>query len=255
MTATTIRRLEWHDHEGREIAFALHGSLTQTGTPVLFLPGHQLPLDWAFYPYLLAKIAEQRPVLIARPRIIGDQNEGNTSAAGTPSAGMSEQLTDAEALIETIARGRLPEGAAWTPGKLGILAHGTGSGLALLLAAGQPAIAGVLAIATVCTFNRQGGDVDARLRSDVAEHGVRFQLELAARQVRCPIVLVHGEEDQVAPFDEGERIYHWLPKEKSSLVLLEKTGHSLGADDPFAGTNKELDRVVRISREFFEREL
>lgn len=240
MPATSHVRLEWHDHAGRALSFDLRGTLQQTATPLLFLPGLDLAPDWAFYPYLLGKLAEQRPVLIA-PRREGGK--------------ISEELANAEALLEAIARGTVPEGAAWARGKLGIVAHGKGAGLALLLASGQPAVGGIVAISTVCTFNRMSGDPESRVRADVAEHGVRFQLELAARQVRCPIVLVHGEEDQVAPFDEGEVVYHWLPKEKSSLVLLEKTGHSLGSHHPFDGTNKELDRVVRIAREFFDREL
>lgn len=240
MTATTIRRLVWNDQDGRQLDFELHGSLTQTSTPVLFLPGLDLAPDWAFYPYLIGKIAEQRPVLIATRR------EGGK---------ISEELAAAEALVDAVARGGLPESAQWRRGKLGLVAHGKGSGLAVLLAAGQPAIGAVLAISPMCTFNRESGDPESRVRADIAQHGVRFQLELAARQVACKIVLVHGEEDDVAPFAEGEVLYHWLPKDKSSLVLLEKTGHSLGAQHPFDGTNKELDRVVRIARELFTREL
>lgn len=204
------------------------------------MPGHELPLDWAFYPFLIGKIAEHRPVLL--PLL----QEGTA---------VSAELGAAQSLLEAMVGGALPEGASWRQRKIGLLGHGKGAGLALLLASGQPAVGGVVAISTVCTFNRSTGDPGTRIRADVAQHGVRFQLELAARQVRCPIVLVHGEEDHIAPFDEGELVYHWLPKEKSSLVLLEKTGHSLGAHHPFEGTNKELDRVVRISREFFEREL
>lgn len=225
------QRVRWPLQAGQEVETDLLGTLEGNAAPVLFLRGMDLAADWSFYPYLLEKLAEHRPVLVP------------VVPAG---ATLSAELAVVEALVAALAKAR--------PGKVGLLGHAKGAALALLVAERHASVGGVVGISTICTFNR-GGEQALPGRSDVAQHGERFQVELAARGTRCPVVLVHGEEDAIAPFAEGELVYHWLPKEHTSLVLLEKTGHSLGATNPFAGTNKELDRAVRITREFFARVL
>jgi pimeloyl-ACP methyl ester carboxylesterase len=237
MPETTAMRITWPVAAALGLDVELRGALEQQKAPVIFVPGLGLPADWSFYPYMLQKLSERRPVLsLAEP------------------ASLSESMRHCEALAGALGRGELPPGAEWKPNAVGLLGHASGASLSLLVAAHQPAVCGIVGIATMCTFNR-GGQEDERVSQDVAAHGDRLQVEVAARQVKCPIVLVHGEEDQVAPFDEGELVFHWLPKERSSIVLLEKTGHSLGANHPFDGTNKELDRTVRIVRDFFDREM
>lgn len=204
--------------------------------PVLFLGDHQAPRDWSFYPYLQRAVAEDRPVLLLA-------GEG-----GLPSV----RLQRARELVESIGNGAVPDGCDWPRRRLGLLGHGMGAALAILLGAERPSVRGIVATSAWCTFQRSGAP---DLAGDIAAHADEFQLELAARALICPIVLVHGEEDSVAPFLESESLYHWVPKSNASLVLLEKTGHSLGARHPFEGSNKELDRTVKIARDFFAREM
>lgn len=232
-----IARLDWSNGE-RSLAVDLVGPTRSTHAPVLFLPEHGLDRSWSFYPYLLEQLAADRPVLL-----LGEP---------TP-AKLSEERLRVHELLDLIERDSLPADCDWPRRKLGIIGHGKGVAMALAASAERRAVKGIVGLSAWSTLKRDGMPDD--VMADLAAHAAQFQLELAARAVTCPVVLLHGEEDAAVEFLESERLYHWLPKDMTSLVILEKTGHSLGAQHPFAGTNKELERCVKVTREFFEREL
>jgi pimeloyl-ACP methyl ester carboxylesterase len=235
-----MTRLDWSNAGASDLRIDVVGPLVSSHVPVVFLPGIGVGYDWSFYPYLVEQLAQQRPVLL--PELMSPYS-------------LSAERSHVARLLETLGAGKLPDGCDWPRGKVGLIGHGKGAALAVLLGAESLAVRGIVAYSAYCTFHRSGQDAAADTQADVAAHAAEFQLEVAARSLRCPIVFVHGEEDAVSGFQEAETLYHWVPKEFGSLVLLEKTGHSLGATHPFAGTGKELERSVRIAREFCAREL
>jgi alpha-beta hydrolase superfamily lysophospholipase len=234
---SNIARPAWIEG-GRSLDVELVGPRQSPKPPLMFLPEHGCDRTWSFYPYLLEQLAQDRPVLLLPP-----------PAPVRP----SQERARVQAVLDAVERGSLPDGCDWPRRRLGLMGHGQGVALALLAGAERPAAKGIVGLSAWCTLRRDG--LPAEVIEDLAAHAADFQLELAARAVTCPVVLLHGEEDAAVEFLESERLYHWLPKDSTSLVILEKTGHSLGAKHPFAGTNKELERCVRVAREFFDREL
>jgi len=197
----------------------------------VLLRGFDLSPDWAFYPYLATRLAEQRPVWFL------------------PDArGLVDELDSVETILRAWAQGLRPDGHPSSPGAIGLLGHGRGATLALLAAAEGCGVQGVVGLAPMSTFHR---GASAELSAELGDHSHRFFVERAARMIDVPVLLVHGEEDQVVPPAEAELLYHWLPKETGRLIMLERTGHSFGARHPFAGTTKELEIVVEVCRNFF----
>lgn len=225
----------WRGPDGVELRAQVHGAAL-TAAPAVFLPSLGLRQDWSFYGYFLRRLGEERPTLwIDLP----------------PDALPSAELGAVKSLLASLYAGALP----LRPGPVGLVGHGKGAALAILAAARAPQAGAVVALAPVSTFARAAREVPASFAADLAQHPELFHLEAAARGLRVPIVVAAGEEDDVAPIEEAEVLYHWLPKEQASFVVLEKTGHSLGAHHPFQGSNRELDRCVAIAREFFGRYL
>ena len=231
-------RIHWVSREGQPLCIELHGGDASTAAPVLFVPGLDLPRDWSFYPYLIEQIAQERQVLLAQP---------------PQPYSLSAELRELSQLVAALGSGDVPPGVAWDGRTLGVCGHAKGGALALLLAGRCPSIGAVVAISPVCTLHRDAHD-EAMAR-DLEQHGELFALEAHVRELRVPVMLITGEEDSVSPPGEAERLYHWLPKETGRLVMLEKTGHSLGADATFHGSNKELDTAVRVTKRFFEQVL
>lgn len=226
-----LERVDWQVH-GRDLSF-LCARGASAAPPILMLRGFDLGVDWAFYPYLVGRLAEQRPVWLIPPDL-------------PPS--LVEELDFVEAILLAWGQGHRPPGFAAVRGAIAMLGHGKGATLALLASAVGLGVQGVVGLAPLATLNRGASDAT---RLALARDSHRFFVERAARSLELPVVLIHGEEDHVVPPDEAEQLYHWLPKETGRLIMLEKTGHSFGARDPFATTSKELEIVVHVSRNFF----
>jgi pimeloyl-ACP methyl ester carboxylesterase len=229
----SLPRIRWNTHRGDVVELYARASADRNRAPVILIRGLDLAPDWSFYPYLASHLAEKRPVL--------------TPVTREPYS-LLDELDQLEAVLTSWRVGARPEEFRGAAGDIGLVGHGKGGGLALLLAASGLGVQGVIGIASMCTFNRSQ---DERILREVQRAPHRFQLEPAVRGLGVPVILIHGEEDQVAPFREAEMLYHWLPKENGRLIMLEKTGHSIGARHPFDGTNKELEIAVRVACDFF----
>src|SRR5215467_5698722 len=118
MPETTTKRVPWPSVNALGLEVELRGGLEQQRAPVLFVPGLGLPADWSFYPYVLQKLSERRPILTL-----------------APTGSLSESLERCAALAAAVGRGDLPPGAEWRPRMLGLIGHASGASLALLVAA------------------------------------------------------------------------------------------------------------------------
>ena len=67
----------------------------------------------------------------------------------------------------------------------------------------------------------------------------RFDSLRKISQVRCPVLIVHGAQDQVIPFSMGERLYAAAPEPKSFLPV-EGAGH---ADNFIVGGERYQERL------------
>ena len=123
------------------------------------------------------------------------------------------------------------------PEKIAILGSSMGGTIALLLAAAEPEIAALVTIAAPLhpeSFPRRilsEAQIAAwRERGFVIHNGRRLNVSLlddlatldlprAARAVRCPTLVLHGDADEVVPIDEGYELDRCLPGPKRLSVL------------------------------------
>lgn len=167
---------------------------------------------------------------------------------------------------------------------LGLIGHSRGGGNALLGATrGRFAnqIRALVTWAAVATFDRFGEDAkrlwrgqgflpiqNARtgqelhlglgLLEDLETSSERLDLESAAREIAAPWLILHGQEDESVPVDEGERLYRAAREAKASPVQYEAipgTGHTFGAQHPLAGPTPELIRVFNATQRWLRRHL
>jgi pimeloyl-ACP methyl ester carboxylesterase/predicted glycosyltransferase len=65
--------------------------------------------------------------------------------------------------------------------------------------------------------------------------------ERTCRQVRCPVLVVHGDQDAIVPFEVGERLAEWTG---APLVAIEGGGHAPPLREPVL-TNRLIRNFVR----------
>lgn len=53
----------------------------------------------------------------------------------------------------------------------------------------------------------------------------RLDNEARIQDIRCPLLIVHGQRDRIVPFDQGQRVFAAAPQAKS-FVAIEGEGHN-----------------------------
>ena len=77
-----------------------------------------------------------------------------------------------------------------------------------------------------------GGTTPVRLDFAFYESCRAFNAYEAARAIKSPVLIVHGERDELVPFRQIERLQESLPDD-AQLVLLPEADHSFGRPEDF----------------------
>jgi dipeptidyl aminopeptidase/acylaminoacyl peptidase len=151
----------------------------------------------------------------------------------------------------------LSERAEVDAGRIALLGHSVGAGAALLAASRLP---GVMAVASVAAFSHPASMMRRWLATRrVPEWPVgRYVLGYVQRtighrfddiapvttiaRVRCPVLLVHGADDDVVPLDDAHRIFAARAHEAVELLVL------AGGHDAFADVEHSMQQVVGFLR-------
>ena len=85
---------------------------------------------------------------------------------------------------------------------------------------------------------------------DVQMNRERLDILRAAGSLTIPWLIVHGEDDETVPAEEGRALFE-AGGEETELLLVEGTGHTFGAAHPYAGATPELRAAVEATVEWF----
>jgi uncharacterized protein len=133
-----------------------------------------------------------------------------------------------------------------------LLGHSMGAAIALQAAANEPRVAAVVAVASIsdlrtaaierAPFFASRGNIEEALR--IAERQGKFVVAevspvAAARHIRAPTLIIHGERDDETPADHSRRVYEALPGPNKRLLIAPGRRHG---DALNAETWREVDR-------------
>lgn len=144
--------------------------------------------------------------------------------------------------------------------KIGLTGHSMG-GLASLLAAGEAGA--VVTIAPPSNFpevyeHRKKAGLDLvewkkkgytnlfgiRVNYSLYSDAVRYDQQTVAKSVKCPILLVHGDKDEIIPLQQSIDLFNALKCEKR-LEILKGSRHDLSMDD--------YAKIVEFTKQWFSR--
>jgi len=204
---------------------------------ILFVRDDSLGKSSLFYPELVERLAAAGFAVAMLDRADGDAID------------LQRELASASAFVEAAVAGNVDARVA--RGRVGLVGHGLGGAIALLAAPSDGTVPGAVLLGCCARLDR-GGDLPRReFAEEVRRDPERYSVERAVRAFPGSLVLVHGEEDHLVPIDEGEQLYHWASKDRTRFVVMEKVGHSFGAQEPYVATTKEIDRSGKILVDFF----
>jgi pimeloyl-ACP methyl ester carboxylesterase len=241
-------QMEFEGSDGRPVRAVAHGD---EGAPaVLIAHGFKGFKDWGLFPWLAERIAA------AGLRAIRFDFSHN-----------GVERTDFDRLdlflLDTPRRHQedLRAVADGVPGPLALVGHSRGGGDAILFASGEPRVRAVATLASVSRTVIEMPDLESQLREKgyygfpnartgqlmpvgrhAFEEAERYSVEEAARGLACPLLLVHGTDDEAVPFASMGRLAGWQPR--AEALAIEGAGHTFGAVHPFRGPTPHLTEAA-----------
>jgi dipeptidyl aminopeptidase/acylaminoacyl peptidase len=262
---------------GDEIRGDLRYSRGGTGLPVLLLcHGFTAHKDWGPFPHIGCRFAELGFASIIfnfSHNGMGPDFRRFTEREKFSKNTIGKELEDVRSVVDALGDGRLGEGII-DAARTGILGHSRGGGVAILSARLDPRLKGVAAWSSVATFHRytprqkqvweEQGFLPVTIRGsktnlrygievlrDLETNREQYDLPAAVKNLRVPLLLVHGSADVSVSPREPEELYAAADKSKTDYVLLEGAGHTFGAAHPYRGVNPTVDHVVDLTARWF----
>jgi len=91
------------------------------------------------------------------------------------------------------------------------------------------------------------------LIEDLIKNKERLDIQKAISEITVPVMIIHGAQDITVDYSNAEDLYSRSDKEKTKLFLIENTGHTFGAVQPFEGTTKALEEVLTLIEDFLSK--
>ena len=168
----------------------------------------------------------------------------------------STELGDLRCVVEWLLNEENPHRDEINLSRIQLIGHSRGGGIALLGAATIPHINRLALWASVSDFEvrfpygRQMKEweetgvwevLNART-GQVLKHHYQFYEDFVrnrevldirshAKQLKTPVLIAHGVEDEAVHFSEAMRLYKWTPE--SRLEMVPETGHTFGSRHPW----------------------
>jgi uncharacterized protein len=273
--------------------FTLKGADGAPVTGDLYLPGADTPplvivihgfkgfKDWGCFPWIGRTLADNglaAAVINLSHNGVGANPETFERLDLFERDTWSKRLHDLRQVIDAAQAGALNGKARPNPGRLGLLGHSMGGGLAILAAAKDERVRGIVTLAGVNTPNRipmelaepalkalghvpienartgQIMPVGQEFFDDLKQHAQAFDIQAAAAMLHIPWLLVHGSADETVPLQEAHDLLE-RAGDNARLLTIQDAGHTFGATHPFTGPTAELEQAISAAAAHFRRTL
>jgi len=253
---------------------------------IIFIHGFKGFKNWGPFPYVCERMADAGFVSIAfnfSHNGVGDDllnfTELDRFAENTFTRELGE-VSDVIAQIMKLENIPIDESEILNE-VIALHGHSRGAATAILSAPHHRMIRAVAAWAPVSHFNRyterqmdewrekgyaemlnartgQTMRLNVTLLDDIENHKGLLDIPALAKMMTSQekaLLMIAGSEDLTAKPEESHAIYNETTKQFSELHILSNTGHTLGAEHPFAGTTPALESAIEITINFFQKYL
>jgi dienelactone hydrolase len=230
--------------------------------------------DWGFFPRVGERLAASGLATISfnfsRNGVAGDSNR-ITDFARFAENTFSHELDDLAGLLDALDAGVLPPEA--DPGRLALLGHSRGGGIAIVQAARDPRVRALVTWSAIATFDRwtphqkeawrRDGSLalakdstvsplrlGAGILADIESHREALDIVGAASRFARPWLLVHGREDRTVQLREAEALAAAADPAKTTVRLLDHVGHLYHAASREEDGYRTLDGIIDASSQW-----
>lgn len=237
--------------------------------------------DWGFYPFLANSLAN---VGIAAVRFnfshngVEEDDDVFTRLDLFARDSTGKQNEDLQAVLDAVGQGSLPHAEHLDPGRVGLYGHSRGTVPVLLVGSRNPDVKALVTwggISTCMRFseeerhswrregwlpipNERSGQmmpIDVMVLDEYEAHEQEYDLLAAARRLRVPYLVVHGDEDEAVPLSEAIELHDNTPRGLRCLQIIPGGNHNFGAVYPLRRTNPCLSEALRVTLNWYQTHL
>jgi uncharacterized protein len=268
------------NRHGDVIRGNIHTAAVGESAPLLIIcHGFKGFKDWGMFPFAAETLAS-RGISVLRFNFslngIDDDPLNFTALDRFERNTATRELDDLDDVINAVQAGMLAVERT-DHKKLVVLGHSLGGGISIVKTAEDQRIRAAVTWAGVSTFDRWGPKIkkqwrelgrmeilnartnqlmpmDVSMLDDLEANSKRLDIVAAAARIRCPLLILHGDQDVSVPLEEGLRIFAAATADHKTMHVIPNTDHTFGAVHPFAGSTPALDSVLDLTATWVLRE-
>jgi len=266
------------DGEKLRITTYLNKSLFFEKT-LVFIHGFKGFKDWGFGPYLCEYLANKGFFVISfnfSHNGLGNSKFEFIELEKFAKNTFSREVSELNEIISAFrndffeVKGSLP---------VGLIGHSRGGAIALLTASKRIDIDAVTtwaAISKLDRYSKRQNDewrkkgfleilntrtnqmmrLNVSLLDDIEQNSTSsLNIEDAVKNLNCPLLIAHGDQDLAVPISEAEQLYEWADKSKTEFFKLFGTGHTFDIVHQFKGTSEKFEKLLDKTTNFFIKNL
>lgn len=236
--------------------------------------------DWGCFPYMMERIAEEGNFAVSFNFSYNGTGENDFDQSDFTRLDLfaentfSRELDDLGSIIDHLFENK--DKYNYDKGNITLTGHSRGGGIAILKTAEDKRISKLVVLSSVCNFDRYSDTLKKKwkevgyfevinsrtnqmmrlnytLIEDLVKNKERLDIQKAISEITVPVMIIHGAQDITVDYSNAEDLYSRSDKDKTKLFLIENTGHTFGAVQPFEGTTKALEEVLTLIEDFLSK--
>lgn len=236
--------------------------------------------DWGCFPYMMERIAEEGNFAVSFNFSYNGTGENDFDQSDFTRLNLfaentfSRELDDLGSIIDYLFENK--DKNNYDTGNITLTGHSRGGGIAILRTAEDKRVSKLIVLSSVCNFDRYSDTLKNKwkevgyfevinsrtnqmmrmnytLIEDLDKNKERLDIQKAISEITVPVMIIHGAQDITVDYSNAEDLYSRSDKEKTKLFLIENTGHTFGAVQPFEGTTKALEEVLTLTEDFLSK--
>lgn len=247
------------------------------GSAVVICHGFKGFRKWAFFPTLAREIAARGHAAITFDFSHNGVGAGESDLGDLESFAAnthSRNVDEIHMVLDALTRGKIIPAR---PARIGLFGHSRGGGEAILAACENGRLDALVTWSAISSVERWGeretetwerGDrvfvenkrtgqrlpINPDFWQDIVQNRERLDIVAAARGLRLPWLLVHGDADETVSIDNSLAL-RGAAGGKADFLAIAGGTHTFGSVHPFAGSTPQLQSAIEATVTWFDQHL